>query len=255
MTDPFAGQREAMGRCLVCDVEVDPTELGALVQRFPGFEPVCYCPWHAGKAAQRKQRPRRHFRLTRDERAAMLADEHPRIERDPGAPELEVGAIYDLTPHVWITITRKGRNKRGRVQYRYTLHDQRLDLPHLLRRNPPAHADSKETPVQTVDPAVEALAAEESAYTSSQIHAVENEPEAVSDLNRRALAMSARLRQAEREAPADAFEGQVKSFADAIRGLGRRAARSGVDAGAMLAPLLRAYEQQVEEAMGEDEAA
>ena len=242
--------------CLICGEPVDPTIAGALVQRFASesLSDAAYCPKHAGAARTTKSRPR-PFRLTREERAAIFAGEHPRLERDPKDHELAVGEIVDLSSAVWIAISRKGKNKRGQVQYRYTVHDQRLDRPHLLRRNPPAHRAEGEREVRVLDPASEALAAEESAYTSSNRNAVEHEPEAVSDMERRALAMAARLRRAESSTPEESFEGQAKSFSDAIRGIGRKAVRSGVDAGVLLAPLLREFEQRVDAALTEDEQA
>lgn len=244
-----------MEHCLICNAEVDPQEPGALVRRFASEQlgDAYYCPAHAHRAAERSPR-RRLFRLTAGERTAIFAGEHPRIERDPGKPELDVGDIHDLSASVWIAITRKGKNRKGMVQYRYTVHDQRLDRPHLLRQSPPAHRSENEKEVQVLDIASEALAAEESAYTSSTTNAVPAEPEAVSDMQRRALAMSARLRRAHGQSPEQAFEGQVKSFSEAIRGIGRQATQAGIDAGALLAPLLREYELWVEQATSDKAA-
>lgn len=189
-----------LSACLICGKVVDAREPGVLVQRFTASHELgdaYYCAQHACRVRQSRS-ARRPFRLTPEERSAIFAGERPRIERQHDVPELEVGDLFELSVNVSIGITRKGKNKRGLVQYRYTVYDQRRDRPRLLRQNPPAHRTEhdKEDQRRPLTPALRALAAEQSAYTSSKLSAMPHEPENTD--NPRALAAVARLRHAER---------------------------------------------------------
>lgn len=259
-----------IGRCLICDVEVDTERVERdpatrklrpppLVQRFEGFEPIFYCSDHVGRAATRPTRARAAFRLTADERAAILAGDHPRLERPKAEDQVDVGHTVEVTSTVSIVITKKGTNRKQMVQYRYTVSDQRLDAPHLLRMNPPAHRSEhdEEDRLRPLTPALEAKAAEESAYTSSRLSAVPNEPEAIRDTQRRALAATSRLRRAESVDPdqaAEQFERQAKSFANEVRGLGRQCVRMGLDPGPKLAEFVEALKREMSDLEERDAA-
>lgn len=202
------------GRCFVCDALVDPSEFvpvnpkepdglkrAGIVQRFEGFDPIYYCGQHAHKVKPPRARPRRQFRLRGDERLAILRGEHPQLERSPGEPELEVGDTYELNPHVWIEIMRKGTNKRGQIQYRWKPHDQRLDRPRILRRTPPAlRAEiAREDRVHPPTKAEIAQAAEDSAYAAGGARdtLIADAGEAPSKAYEQELQLRSRLRRAE----------------------------------------------------------
>lgn len=244
------------GTCETCGVDVALDEPGALVRRLDGRSRF-YCPVHAGRVVPRKRRERRGFRLTPDERAAIFAGEHPRLERPPDEPELDVGAVVELSTNVTITITQKGRNKRNLIQYRYTVADQRLDRPRLLRQTPPAHRSEhdEEDRLRPLTPALEARAAEESAYTSSRISAMPNEPENMDPP--RALAAQARLRRAKSsERSEELAKRQARSINESVRDVLIQRARLGLpgDSPGLLA-LTGAIEQMRAELEGSQDAA
>ena len=245
---------EQLGECLICGEPV-LGEPGAIVQRFEqaGLDDVYYCPEHASRVRQTRRQRRQRFRLTQDERSAIFAGEHPRIERAPGDPQAEVGEVVILSPQVTITITRKGRNKKTMVQYRYTIN--KPDRKRLLRQTPPAHRSEhdEEDRRRPLTPALEALAAEESAYTSSNLSAVPNEPENTDDP--RALAASARLRGAQRVTSEQAEElakKQARSVNEAVRDVLIQRARLGLPPES---PAIAALQRAVAEAQAEIEEA
>lgn len=189
-------------RCLICDVEVDPQQPGSLVQRFTSYPPAYYCLKHANKSKAAKPSRPKPFRLTRDERAGIFAGEHPRLERGPDEYELVEGEVVELSASVWIGITRKGKNKKGRVQYRYTVHDQRLDSVRMLRRTPPALRPEiiKDDRVHPPTAGEIRQAAEDSAYASGgrRDTLISDAGEAPPRSYEAELSVRSRLRQAER---------------------------------------------------------
>lgn len=230
--------------CSTCGVDVDLSEPGALAQ-VVGGDRRAFCPDHASRVVRRARRDRPAFRLTPDERAGIFAGEHPRIERPRGEPELDLGATVELSANVSIQVTKKGTNKRQMIQYRYAVTDQRLDRPRLLRQTPPAHRTEhdEEDRLRPLTPALEARAAEESAYTSSRISAMPGEPENMDPP--RALAVQARARRAADPGRAEELaKRQARSINESIRDMLLQRARLGLppDSPAMLA-LTAAIEQ------------
>ncbi len=261
------GHRQ-VGSCIVCGCRVDPTEvvlepvdperpkgkqrrLTPLVRIFATFdEPVLYCVDHVHHGREVKRSPRRQgFGLTTEERAAIFRGDHPQIVREPGDELPELGRSYELSDLVSVTFTHEGRNKRSEVKYRYRVFDQRGDRPHLLRQNPPAHRSEhdEEDRLHPLTPALEAKAAEESAYTTSKLSAVPNEPEATSDQHRRALAATGRLARAEaidRERAEEQAKAQARSINESVRDVLMGRARLGLDVESEgLADLHRAMEK------------
>lgn len=201
-------------RCLICDLEfepgvreqLDPADpkgpwRAGIVQRFEGLPPAFYCPWHAGKVKKPKPRPKR-FRLKRDERAELLSGGHPRIERSRDELQAIEGEVVTVTALVEIVIGKSGVNKRGKVQYRYAVRDQRLDKARLLRRKPPALRPeiARHDRVHPPTPVEERQAAEESAYAAggSRETLITDAGEAPSRLYESEIALRSRLRHAER---------------------------------------------------------
>lgn len=162
--------------------------------------------------------------------------------------EVARGVSGDLVVEVaahWIEITEIRRTRKLLWRLIYKVHDMR---PTWMRRGPPKPEGSRLRQRQWT-------ALDEHGMTGELASALDPEAEVVDDGYRNVLEIGARLKRAEREERLqESFESQCKSFANAIRGIGRAAARDGVDAGVLLAPLLAEYERQIAKAR-EDEAA
>lgn len=205
---------------------------------------------------------RRPFALTADERAAFFAGQPPVLIRDQ-EPTFELPYRHELSKLLTIEITRTTKRldratSSWRWHLRYTVRDARLDRPRLLRQNPPAHRTEhdEEDRMHPLTPATEARAAEESAYTSSRLSAVPNEPENTDDP--RALAAGARLRGARRRETDRAEEmakRQARSINENVRDALLERARAGKPADSPgVAALHRAVEQIRAETANEEAA-
>jgi hypothetical protein len=132
----------------------------------------------------------RRLVLTRDARSQCFRGDWPSIVLPGDRPcTIEPGYRYDLGPELWLEITDKRRTAKGDHSLVYMAHDRR-DKPKLLRRVPPAHdlsADGRDRDskgrLRPLDEDTQAVAAEESAYTSSPSQSVADAGEAPSSLD------------------------------------------------------------------------
>ena len=198
--------------------------------------------------------------LSSAHKRAILDHEYPHITLSTEeAASVEPGERIVLKEHqVWIDVLGVGKDRRKSLFLRYQLRD---DRPRYMRRNPHGmdvadiRSRMNEYGVpQRVSDQDAAEAVESSHYTGSPRQAVAGEAEeAVPPEYQNELTMRARRDRAETRDD-EMFERQCKNFANEIRGIGRRAAKDGIDAGMMLAPLLREFERQIAKAREDDAA-
>jgi len=188
------------------------------------------------------------IKLTQNERQAFFDGDWPELA-DQGKPPELTQHHYALSSRLSFTVRTIHRTKKG-YRLEYDVIDDREERFLLM----PAAAT---IPIDDDGQMLEGLPPEEEiGYTRNPKRRVVDELPTVRPDTQKVLAMRARLSRSQTtDRQEEMFERQCKSFANSIRGMGREAARAGIDAGTLLAPLLREYEQAIEEAMSEEEAA
>lgn len=185
------------------------------------------------------------IRLSRTERAAIFAGDHPRLTF-PGDRECPVapGHIHPLSASVSLEVLAVKRTKGGEWRLDYLLRDNR---PQFVRRVPPIHDARKEA--ERGEPSGEELrrAARESAVTHSPAEAVADAGEVVPQGFQERLSVEGLQRDVARE------QDQQRQIALEARLAQARAEcrRRGVDVSRLDASIekrIRAYQKRLQDA-------
>lgn len=187
-------------------------------------------------------------KLSARERSAFFAGNWPELA-DQGKPPELTERHYALSSRLSFTVRGIHRTKKG-YRLEYDVVDDREERFHLLPASASFPTDERGQPLADMPPE------EEIGYTRNPKRRVVDDLPTVRPDTQKVLAMRSRLSRAQTDSrQEEMFERQCKNFANAIRGMGREAAKSGVDAGTLLAPLLKEYEARLAEEMNEGEEA
>lgn len=163
--------------------------------------------------------------LTDSQRRQILRRNYPFLKLEPDAAKALEPSTVTINQQVWVEVRGVKRDKKAGWFVDYAVHDYR---PRLMRRNPGGGA-----------------------YTHSvQLAVAQEDVDAVPEDYQKELTVRARnrhLQTVESEHAEDLARRQVKSFADAIRGVAVKQARAGIDPGPTLARFLREMEQELDQ--------